>query len=61
MLKFVEDLLHEVRKLRRETEDIVVSGSVKNMEHYRHLMGRLEGYTFVEQIIQDALRRENDS
>lgn len=61
MLKFVEDLLHEVRKLRREAEDIVISGSVKNMEQYRQLMGRLEGYTFVEQIIQDALRRENDS
>lgn len=61
MLKFVEDLLHEVRKLRRETEDIVISGSVKNMEQYKQLMGRLEGYTFVEQIIQDALRRENDS
>lgn len=61
MLKFVEDLLHEVRRLRRETEGLVVSGSIKNMEQYKQMMGRLEGYTFVEQIIQDALKRENNS
>lgn len=61
MLKFVEDLLHEVRKLRRDTEDLVVSGSIKNMEQYKQMMGRLEGYTFVEQVIQDALKRENNS
>lgn len=61
MLKFVEDLLHEVRKLRRDTEDLVISGSMKNMEQYKQMMGRLEGYTFVEQLIQDALKRENDS
>jgi len=61
MLKFVEDLLHEVRKLRRDTEDLVVSGSMKNMEQYKQMMGRLEGYTFVEQLIQDALKRENNS
>jgi hypothetical protein len=31
---------------------------MKNMEQYRQMMGRLEGYTFVEQVIQDMLRKE---
>jgi hypothetical protein len=28
---------------------------MKNMEQYRQMMGRLEGYTFIEQLIQDRL------
>jgi hypothetical protein len=27
------------------------------MEQYRQMMGRLEGYQFVEQIIQDLLKK----
>jgi hypothetical protein len=55
MLKFVEDLLHDIRRLRHDTEQLVTSGSMKNMEQYRQMMGRLEGYTFIEQILQDRL------
>jgi hypothetical protein len=28
---------------------------MKNMEQYRQMMGRLEGYTFIEQLLQDRL------
>lgn len=55
MLKFAEDLLHDIRRLRQDTEQLVTSGSMKNMEQYRQMMGRLEGFTFVEQLIQDRL------
>ena len=55
MLKFAEDLLHDIRRLRHDTEQLVTSGSMKNMEQYRQMMGRLEGFTFVEQLIQDRL------
>lgn len=57
MLKFTENLLYEVRRLRQDTEQLVISGSMKNMEQYRQMMGRLEGYQFVEQIIQDMLKK----
>ena len=57
MLKFIENLLYEVRRLRQDTEQLVISGSMKNMEQYRQMMGRLEGYGFVEEIIQDLLKK----
>ncbi len=57
MLKFTENLLYEVRRLRQDTEQLVISGSMKNMEQYRQMMGRLEGYGFVEEIIQDLLKK----
>ena len=57
MLKFTENLLYEVRRLRQDTEQLVISGSMKNMEQYRQMMGRLEGYEFVEQIVQDLLKK----
>lgn len=57
MLKFTENLLYEVRRLRQDTEQLVISGSMKNMEQYRQMMGRLEGYEFVEQVIQDMLKK----
>jgi len=37
---------------------ISLKKAVKNMEQYRQMMGRLEGYTFVEQVVQDMLRKE---
>lgn len=55
MLKFAEDLLHDIRRMRRDTEQLIISGSVKSMEQYKHLMGRLEGYQFVEDVIKERL------
>jgi hypothetical protein len=37
-----------------------VSGNVKDMEQYRFLMGRLEGYKFVEMEVQDLLSKDQD-
>jgi len=59
MLEFAEKTLIAVRGLRRQTEDLLISGSVKDMEQYRFLMGRLEGYKFVEMEIQSLLDKSN--
>ena len=59
MLKFTENLLYQIRQIRQDTEQLVISGTMKNMEQYRQMMGRLEGYTFVEQIIQDMLKKDS--
>ncbi len=57
MLGFTERVLAEVRKLRKNSEDHVINGSVRDMEQYRFLMGRIEGYKFVEVAIAELLKK----
>ena len=60
MLEFAEKTLIAIKVLRRQTEEILVSGNVKDMEQYKFLMGRLEGYKFVEMEIQHLLSKDQD-
>jgi len=60
MLEFAEKTLLAIRNLRRQTEELLVNGHVKDMEQYRFLMGRLEGYKFVEMEIQELLDKNKD-
>jgi hypothetical protein len=60
MLEFAERTLIAIKGLRRQTEELIVSGNVKDMEQYRFLMGRLEGYKFVEMEVQDLLSKNQD-
>lgn len=60
MLEFTEKTLSAIKGLRRQTEELIVSGGVKDMEQYRFLMGRLEGYKFVEMEIQSLLSKNPD-
>ncbi len=57
MLQFTERLQAEIRKLRHSSETMILSGSVKDMEHYKFLMGRIEGYKFVEEAVQRLLQQ----
>jgi hypothetical protein len=60
MLEFAEKTLIAVKGLRRQTEEILTSGNVKDMEQYKFLMGRLEGYKFVEMEVQHLLSKNQD-
>ena len=60
MLEFAEETLIAVKNLRRQTEELIVGGNVKDMEQYRFLMGRLEGYKFVEMEIQFLLNKDQN-
>jgi hypothetical protein len=60
MLEFAERTLIAIKGLRRQTEEILVSGNVKDMEQYKFLMGRLEGYKFVEMEVQELLSKNQD-
>jgi hypothetical protein len=60
MLEFAERTLIAIKGLRRQTEEILVSGNVKDMEQYKFLMGRLEGYKFVEMEVQHLLSKNQD-
>lgn len=55
MLEFAESVLDKIRRLRQETQALVISGTVRDMEHYRFLLGRLEGYDFVEAEVKSLL------
>jgi hypothetical protein len=57
MLEFAEKVIFAIRRLENETKDFVSSGNVKSMEQ---LMGRLEGYAFVQEAIQDVLNKNSD-
>jgi len=56
MLEFTEKLYKELRLLKRDTEDTILGGRVTDMSQYRYLMGRLEGYKFVEDMLQRLLK-----
>ncbi len=57
MLEFTEALLNEIKLLRQQTNNMILAGGVRDMEQYKFLMGRLEGYKFVEEAVQSLLRR----
>ena len=60
MLEFAERVLKEIRKLEKDTEAIVLSGTVQDMERYRFLMGRLEGIRLIEQMTRDQLKKYSE-
>ena len=57
MLEFAEAVFSQIRKLRRESDDLILSGRIQNMEQYKFMMGRLEGFKFVEEAVQDLLNK----
>lgn len=61
MLDLIERILKEIRTLRKSTEDIVLNGSVPDMERYRFLMGRLEALKLVEVAVKDLLNEREES
>jgi hypothetical protein len=55
MLEFAESVVKELRKLREDSEAIILNGTINDMERYRFMMGRLEGLKFAEQVVRDLL------
>lgn len=60
MLEFAERVLKNIRKLEKDTEAIVLNGTVTDMERYRFLMGRLEGIRLVDSIVREELKKYSD-
>jgi hypothetical protein len=57
MLEFAEAVVKELRKLREDSEAIVLNGTISDMERYRFMMGRLEGLKFAEEVVRELLSR----
>jgi hypothetical protein len=41
MLEFAEAVLKEIRKLQQGAQEVVLNGTIADMERYRFMMGRL--------------------
>jgi hypothetical protein len=57
MLEFAERVLRDIKTLEKDTESLVLSGALSDMERYRFLMGRLEGIRLSEDIIRQRLKK----
>ena len=57
MLEFAEAVLKEIRKLQEQSKQIVLAGTITDMERYRFMMGRLEGLRMVEDSVKDLLKQ----
>ena len=60
MLEFAESVVKELRKLREDSEAIILNGTINDMERYRFMMGRLEGLKLVDQSVRALLKSRTD-
>ena len=60
MLEFAEAVLKEIGKLQDQSRQIVLNGTITDMERYRFMMGRLEGLRMVEDSVKDLLKKVTD-
>jgi len=56
MLEFAEAVLKEIRRLQADSENIVLNGTIANMERYRFMMGRLEGLKMMEDMVKQLIK-----
>ena len=60
MLEFAELVLKEIRTLRHSAEEIILSGTIADIERYRFMMGRLEGLKLAEESVKELLKARTD-
>lgn len=60
MLEFADAVLKELRKMRQSAEEIILNGTIADMERYRYMMGRLEGLKLAEESVKALLKSRTD-
>ena len=60
MLEVIEKALKEIQLVTKDTKNLVLNGTVADMERYRFLMGRLEGLRLSEEIIKKTLKEYSE-
>ena len=50
-------ILKLVRDRKENIVDVLVNNEVKDMEHYRQLMGNIDGLQYVEQELKSLLEK----
>ncbi len=51
-------ILKLVRDKKEQISDLLTSNGVKDMLHYRHLMGTIEGLDFIQQELKSLLDKQ---
>ena len=51
-------ILKLVRDRKENIVDVLVNNEVKDMEHYRQLMGNIDGLQYVEQELKSLLDKQ---
>lgn len=57
ILRFSEGLLREIRERQIDIAKTVTSGACLTFEHYKHLVGRLDGLKEAEEIVKEIHKR----
>ena len=57
MLESAEAVLREIKKLQEQSRQIVLNGTITDIERYRFMMGRLEGLRMVEDSVKELLSK----
>jgi hypothetical protein len=60
MLEILEKILKEIHTTIQDTNNLVLNGTVADMERYKFLMGRLEGLKLSEEIIKSNLKKYSE-
>ena len=53
-----EAILRIIEERRQVIAESMVYGNVKDMEHYRELIGNINGITFIEQELKSLLEKQ---
>ena len=56
-----EAVLRIINDHRRTVQDVLQYNNVKNMEHYRELMGNLDALNYVEQELKSLLNKQEQN
>jgi len=54
----MEKLLRFIRSRKQEISEAMLYGNVKNMEHYRQLVGNIEAYQVIEDMLKEIREKE---
>ena len=57
-INLAQFILKLVRDKKTQVSEVLVNDGVKDMEHYRRLMGNLDGLEYVEQELKSLLEKQ---
>lgn len=57
-ISLAQFILKLIRDKKEQVTELLVSNGVKDMEHYRQLMGNIDGLEYIEQELKSLLEKQ---
>lgn len=57
-ISLAQFILKLIRDRKENIVDVLVNNEVKDMEHYRQLMGNIDGLQYIEQELKSLLEKQ---